>query len=113
MEHGAHHAEGQHQAATPVVGDQIQRRRRRATFAADRMQRAGERQVVEIMACGVREWAFLAEAGHAAVDEFRIVGQAYIRTEAEPLHRLGTESFNERICPRHNAASQSSASPTL
>ena len=49
------------------------------------------------MAGGLRQRAFLAPAGHAAVDQPRIARQHHVGSEAEPLHHAGTKAFDQRV----------------
>ena len=49
------------------------------------------------MAGGLRQRAFLAPAGHAAIDQPRIARQHDVRPESEPLHHAGPKPFDQRI----------------
>ena len=60
------HAEGEEHAAAAEVADQIERRHRRLALAADGVQHAGERDVVDVVAGALGHRAVLAEARHAA-----------------------------------------------
>ena len=53
------------------------------TLAPDRMQRAGQRDVVDVMAGGLRHRTVLAPAGHAAVDEAWVAAQDLLGPEAD------------------------------
>lgn len=66
-------------------------------LAADRMQRAGQRDVVDVVAGGLGERAFLAPAGHASIDELGIAGEADIGAEAQPLGDAGPEGLGHAI----------------
>ncbi len=61
------------------------------------MQRAGERDVVDVVAGGLRERPVLAPAGHAAVDEPRVAREADVGAEPEPLHHAGPEALDQRV----------------
>ena len=50
------------------------------------------------MAGGVRQRAFLAPAGHAAIDQLWIAREHDVRAEAETFHHAGTKTFDQRIC---------------
>ena len=82
------HADREIKRAAAKVADQIERRRRRSTLAADRVQRTGERDVVQIMAGGVRQRPFLAPAGDKTEHQARIARKADVGAEAETFHHL-------------------------
>ena len=69
----------------------------RLARAADRLERAGQRDVVDVVAGGVGVRAVLAPAGHAAVDEPRVAGEADVGAEAEALGHAGPEALDERV----------------
>ena len=60
-------------------------------------ERAGERDVVDVVAGRLRERTLLAPARHAAVDEARIAREADVGAEAEPLHHAGPEALDQRV----------------
>ena len=45
----------------------------------------------------LRQRAFLAPAGHAAVDEFWVARQHHIGSEPEPLHHAGPKTLDQRV----------------
>ena len=92
-------AEREVEGAAAVVADQVERRRRWPAAAADGVQRSGERDVVEIVACRSRERSFLTPSGDPAVDESRIPGRAILRTEPEAFRHAGAEPLDERVGP--------------
>ncbi len=49
------------------------------------------------MTGGVCKRAFLAPAGHAAVDELWIAREHDVGTEPEPLHHAGAKAFDQRV----------------
>ena len=49
------------------------------------------------MARGLRERAFLAPTGHAAVDQLWIAREHDIRPEPEPLHHAGPKTLDQRV----------------
>ena len=69
-------AEGQQHAAAAHVADEVQRGQRALAGAAEVVQRAGHRDVVDVVAGVVRQRTVLAPARHAAVDQPRVAGQA-------------------------------------
>ena len=66
-------------------------------LARKEFERAGDGDVVDVVAGGLRERTFLAPAGHAAVDEPRVLRERDIRAEAEPLHDAGAKAFDEDV----------------
>ena len=54
LEQRAHDAEGEQHAAAAEVADQVERRHRRLAGAAEWAERAGERDVVDVVAGGLR-----------------------------------------------------------
>ena len=70
-------------------------------------QRAGDRDVVQVVAGGLRQRAVLAPAGHPAVDQPRVAGQAVVGAEAEPLGR------RRGACPRPARRRRSTRSSTV
>ena len=101
--------EREQHAAAAEVADQVERRHRRRAGAADRVQHAGERDVVDVVAGALGERAVLAPAGHAAVDEARIAREHDVGPEAEALHHAGTEAFDQRVGASRRGASAASA----
>ena len=65
--------------------------------ATEVRERAGERDVVDVVAGRVRERAVLAPAGHPPVDQPRVAGEALVGTEPEPLGDAGPEALDERV----------------
>jgi hypothetical protein len=63
------------------------------------VQRTGERDVVDVVAGGMRERAFLAPSGHAAVDEPGIALEALVGAKPEALGHAGAKSFDEGVGP--------------
>ena len=61
------------------------------------MQRAGQRNVIDVVTGGFGERAGLAPARHAAVHEARVAHHAGLRADAEPLGDTGTEAFDEHV----------------
>ena len=86
----------QHAAATEVADD-VDRRRRLRAGPPEVRERAAERDVVDVVPGGLRVRTVLAPAGHAAVDELRVPGEAGVGPDAEPLGHAGPEALDERI----------------
>ena len=85
LDQGGAHAEGEQHPAAPEVADQVERRDRALSRPADRVEGAGEGDVVDVVAGGRRVGPVLAPAGHPAVDEAGVAGQADVGAETEPL----------------------------
>ena len=103
LEQRAGDAEGEQHAAAAEVADQVERRHRRLAVAADGVQRAGERDVVDVVAGARRQRPVLAPAGHAAVDQPRIAREQRVGPEAQPLHHAGPEALDQRVGARRRA----------
>ncbi len=83
-ERGQHADDEQHRAAA-VVADQVQRRHRALPGPADRVQRAGERDVVDVVSGAGGERPVLPPSGHPAVDQARVARVAVGGADAEPF----------------------------
>ncbi|MNP30813.1 hypothetical protein D3C76_1239050 [compost metagenome] len=75
-------AHRQVQRAAADVADQGDRRGRRLPRRAAVVQRAGQGDVVVVVAGGVGQRTVLAPAGHPAVDQLRVAREADVRAEA-------------------------------
>ena len=93
----ARDAERHEHPAAAEVADDVDRRRGLRARAAEVRERAAERDVVDVVAGGLRVRAVLAPAGHAAVDELRVAGEADVGPDAEPLGHAGPEALDERV----------------
>ena len=60
-------------------------------------ERAGERDIVEVVTGRLRQRAILPPAGHPAIDELRIALGAIGRAEAEPFHHAGPVALDQRV----------------
>jgi hypothetical protein len=67
------------------------------SFGPDRVQRAGQRDVVDVMAGRLGERTFLAPAGHAAIDQPGIALQADVGPEPQPLGDAGAERLGQSV----------------
>ncbi len=97
LEQRAHHAESEQHSAAAEVADQIERRDRCLTLPTDRVQRAGERNVVDVVAGAAGIGAVLAPAGHPPVDEPGIASEADIGADTEPLGHAWTVTLDEGV----------------
>ena len=83
--------------AAAEVGDQVQRRDRRPVAIADRPQRAGLRQVVDVVAGRHRQRPVLAPAGDPGEDQPRVDRRALVGPDAESLAGAGPEAVEQHI----------------
>ena len=90
-------AERHEHAAAAEVADEVDRRRRLATLPTEVRERAGERDVVDVVARGLRHRTVLAPPGHAAVHELRVAREAVVGTEAEPLGHARAVALDQRV----------------
>jgi hypothetical protein len=75
MEQGGEHAEGEQHAAAAEIADHVDRRHRPVARPPEGVKCARQRDIVDVVARLLRERAVLPPAGHAAIDEARIVGE--------------------------------------
>ncbi len=99
-------AEQHEHRATAEVGHQVQRRDGRPVAVADGMQRPGLRQVVDVVARGLRERAVLTPPGDAREDQPRVDRRALVRPDAEPLARAGAEAVEQHVGLRDEVQQQ-------
>ena len=90
------HADHEIECAAAKISDQVERRHR-LLFRTDRGQRAGHRDVIDIVTGGLRERALLAPSGHAAINQTRIVRLHHFRPEPQPFHDARAEAFDQRV----------------
>ena len=91
------HPEGEQHPAAAEIADRVDRRRRRPAGAAVGVERAGERDIVDVVPGGLGERPVLPPAGHPPVDEPRIVLEQQVRPEPEPLHHAGPEPLDQPV----------------
>src|SRR5260221_709618 len=97
LQQAAGEAERKIKRAAAEIANEVQGRRRRLPGAADRVQHACQRDVVEVMPGGLGKRAFLAPTGHPAIDQLRVARETRLGPEAEPFHHTGTEALDEGI----------------
>ncbi len=73
------------------------------------MKRARDGDVVDVVARRRGQRPVLAPAGHAAVDEARVVGQQRVGAEAETLHHAGTKALDQAVGGAGQIADQGGA----
>ena len=98
--------------AAAEVADQVQRRHRRLAAAADRLERAGERDVVDVVPGGLRQRAVLAPA--RSCGRRRAAGCARgrrrARGRAAPSRRGGSPRAGRRRAPTSRSTVSTPAS---
>jgi len=82
--------------AAAEIADQIERRHR-PFLRADRRERAGDGDIIDVMAGRLRQRAFLTPAGHAAIDEARVARLHHVRPQPKPLHHARAKAFDQRV----------------
>ncbi len=97
LDQGGQDAQGQQHAAAAEVADQVQRRHRPLACPADRGQRAGDGNVVDVVPGRRRQRAILAPPRHPAEDEPRIAPLARLRAEAQPLGHSRPEPLDQHV----------------
>lgn len=97
---GREQADGEVEGAAGVVAEQVGGDAGRpAGCAADRVEDAGRGDVADVVARAVGEGAVLAPAGHPAVDEGGVAGQAGVGADAEPFGDAGAVALDEQVGP--------------
>ena len=61
------------------------------------MQRAGQRDVVDVVAGSVRQRTFLSPSRHASVNQAGIARETVVGAQAEPLGYAGPEAFDQCV----------------
>ena len=96
LEDRGHDAEGEVERAAAIVADQVERRGR-LVLAADRVERARQRDVVDVVAGRFGERARAAEPGHPRIDQSRIARHAVVRAEAELLGHARPVGLDQNV----------------
>ena len=89
----------QHHGATPEVADEIERHRWRRAVGAHGVERAGDGDVVEVVAALVGERAGRSPARHAPVDELCVAGQALVGADPEAFGDAGPVPLDQDVGP--------------
>ena len=97
FEDSAHEAERHEHAAATEVADEVDRRGGFALGATEVRERAGQRDVVDVVARGLRHRAVLAPTRHPPVDELRIACEADVGAEAEALGDTRPEPLEQCV----------------
>ncbi len=88
-----------HEVRRPAaeVAEQVAREVRAVAVLAEAVEGAGDRDVVHVVAGHLRPRSVLAPAGHPAVDQPRVAGQARVGAEPEPLGRAGPQALDQDV----------------
>ena len=97
LEDTAHDPEGHEHAPAAEVTDQVDRRRRLGVRAPEVRERARQRDVVDVVARGLRHRTVLAPTGHASVDEPRVARETHVGAQPEPLGHARAEALEQRV----------------
>ena len=89
--------EREHHAAAAEVADEVEREQRPLALPRDRAERAGERDVVDVVAGHRGHRALLPVAGHPPVDELRVALRDVLGPEPEPLHHPRAKALDQRV----------------
>ena len=90
------HTQRQEHGAAAAVSHQVQRRHRLAS-AANAVQRARQRQIIDVVPHGGGQCAVLTPAGHPPVHQRRLARQAHLGPQAQALHHTGAKALNQHI----------------
>lgn len=94
---GGGDAQGKQHSAATHVAEEIQRDGRVLVGGAERAQRTCHGDVVDVVTGSLGQRPVLTPAGHPAVDQLGITGQARLRAEAQALGDTGAEALDERV----------------
>ena len=97
LEHPGEHAEREQHGAAGKVAEQAQRGRRRSIGGAHGLERAGQRDVVDVVSRGHGQGAVTAPPGHPGVDQGRIHHVAVGRSYPETLHDARSKALDEHV----------------
>ena len=97
LDERARHTEREEHAPATEVADHVQWRHGALALAGEAVQRAGQRDVVDVVARGLRQRPVLAPARHAPEDESGVAGEALVGPEAQAFHDPRPEPFDERV----------------
>jgi len=106
VEDAGEDAQRQVERAAAEVADQRRRRQRCLARLSRVPERPREGDVVEIVAGALRQRPVLPPAGHAAINESGLAGQAGLRPEPEPFHDARPHAFDQRIATFDHAQHQ-------
>lgn len=98
---GGEDADDEVEGAARVVADEVGGDRGRAVrIGADHAEGAGDRDVADVVSRGRGERSVLAPAGHPAVDEPRVAGEAGLGADAEAFGDAGPVALDQDVGAR-------------
>ncbi|CAI4175040.1 hypothetical protein CCOS2040_28540 [Streptomyces albidoflavus] len=89
------------EGAARVVADQVGGDGRGCVGLADQAEGTGDGDVADVVSGAVGERAFLAPAGHPAVDQARVAGEAGVGADAKAFGDAGAVSLDEDVGALH------------
>ena len=92
-----YHAERKQHATTTEITNQIQWRNGPLAAAADGMQGAAQRNIIDVVTRRLSQRPLLAPAGHTPINQFRVTRQAVLRANAKSLGHPWPIAFKQRI----------------
>ncbi len=104
-------ADDEVERAAAEVADEVERDLRRPAGAADRVQRAGDGDVVDVVAGGAGQRPVLSPAGHPSVDQARVALQRSLRSDARAVRPRPGRQPSIRIAAR-SASSRTTSAPS-
>ena len=97
LEQRARDPEREQHPAAGEVAEHVDRRRRLLPGAAQRLERARQRDVVDVVAGGLRVRPVLTPAGQPPVHELRVAGERDVGPDAQPFRHAGPEHLEEGV----------------
>jgi|GEM_PF-1773525 hypothetical protein len=94
---GGEQADCQIERATADVADESGRCHRKRTRFASIPERAGQCDIVDVVAGGLRERSILPPTSHPAEHERRIAIEANIGSKTQPFHYTRTHALDDRM----------------
>src|ERR1700685_3156196 len=72
-------------------------RRRPLVRAAEQVERAGNRQIVDVVTGRLGERTALTPPGHASINQSRIFAQAFAGSNAQSFHEARAKALDEAV----------------
>jgi hypothetical protein len=79
------------------VAHQVEGRGGLLAGSPQRLERAGQGDVVDVVTGRLGEGALLPPAGHAGINEAGVALETDVRSEAQTFHHAGSEALEERV----------------
>ncbi len=99
LEQRREHADHEVRRPAAEVAEQVRGEVRTRPVLAEAEQRAGDRDVVHVVARGVRQRAGLAPPGHPREHQPLVAGVAHVGSEAEPLGGARAHPLDQHVGP--------------